>query len=367
VVGSLSVSFARPKPFVDVDVEVERLDLTGVGRGTVKAARAAEPKSDAGGGRPDSGRVGNWSSRALGMGGLRLFEANANVAAREIVLDKVHLGPADVEGTLLEDNLSIVLKRSDLYGGNGSGEMTIDVSKHVPSLALRLDVSGVNVLPILSDAADFSYLDGRGTAKFDLKSTGESPLTIVSNLEGTASFRFENGELRGLNVPQMLRSVLETILSGWQTNGSERTKFSTFTASFRIKQGQARSDDVRFVGPLVRVSATGTADLVDQTLDFRLEPRLVTSSGAQGSGADSSIGVPVLAKGRWSNPQIYADLPDILTNPAAALGRLRAGGTALPGLSGGGAEDWMKRLDDLMGGREGGGLGEKLKQFQIPR
>jgi len=368
VVGSLSVSFARAKPFVDMDLDVERLDLTDV-TPVARTPRAAAPQPAAGGGTADVGRDGGWSNHAIAFGGLRLFESNARIAAREIVLDKVHLGPANLEATLLDDNLSVVLKRSDLYGGQGTGELSVDATQQTPRLALRLDVSGVNGLAILTDAANFSYVDGRGTAKFDLKSTGESPLAIVSSVEGTASFLFQDGELRGLNVPGMLRSVLETILSGWQTNASDRTKFSTFSASFRIKDGQARTDDVRFAGPLVRITATGTANLVDQTLDFRLEPKLVASVGAQGSGADAAgIGVPVLAKGKWSNPQIYADLPDILSNPAAALGKLRAGDKGLPGmLGGGGAENWMKRLDEMIGGREGGGLGERLKQFQIPR
>jgi AsmA protein len=371
VVGSLSVSFARAKPFVDADLDVEKLDLTNIAPVT-RTPRAAAPQPNTSGGRAEVGvvRDGGWSDRTIGFGGLRLFESNARIAAREIVLDKVHLGPANLEATLLDDNLSLVLKRSDLYGGQGTGELTVDASQQTPRLALRLDVSGVNVLAILTDAANFSYVDGRGTAKFDLKSVGESPLAIVSAAEGTASFLFQDGELRGLNVPGMLRSVLETILSGWQTNASDRTKFSTFSASFRIKDGQARTDDVRFAGPLVRMTATGTANLVDQTMDFRLEPKLVTSAGAQGSGADGAgIGVPVLAKGRWSNPQIYADLPDILSNPAAALGKLRAGDKGLPGmLGGGGADNWMKGLDDLIGGgrKGGGGLGERLKQFQIP-
>src|SRR5262249_60187370 len=81
-------------------------------------------------------------------------------------------------------------------------------------------------------------------------------------------------------------------------------------------------------------------------------------------------GVPVLAKGKWSNPQIYADLPDILSNPAAALGKLRAGDKGLGGMLGGsGAKDWMKGLDDLIGGGKGGGggFGGRLKQVQIPR
>jgi AsmA protein len=371
VVGSFSVSFARAKPFVDADLDVEKLDLTNIAPVT-RTPRAAAPQPNTGGARTDAGggRDAVWSNRAIDFGGLRLLEANARIGAREIVLDKVHLGPANLEATLLEDNLSILLKRSDLYGGQGTGELTVDATQQTPRLALRLDVSGVNALSILTDAANFSYVDGRGTAKFDLKSTGESPLALASNLEGTASLLFQDGELRGLNIPQMLRSVLETILSGWQTTGSDRTKFRTFTASFRIKDGQARTEDVRFDGPLVRVIATGTANLIDQTLDFRLEPKLVTSAGAQGSSADgASLGVAVLAKGRWSNPQIYADLPDILSNPAGALGKLRAGEKGLPGmLGGGGAENWMKRLDDMIGGgRDGGGIGERLKQFQFPR
>jgi AsmA protein len=382
VVGSLSVSFARAKPFIDADLDVEKLDLTNIAPVT-RTPRAAAPQTQTktGGGRADTGgggrdgggvRDGGWSDQTITFGGLRLFEANARIGAREIVLEKVHLGPANLEATLLDDNLSIVLKRSDLYGGQGKGELTVDATQQTPRLALRFDLASVNVLAILTDAANFSYVDGRGTAKFDLKSSGESALALMSGLEGTASFLFQDGELRGLNLPQMLRSVLETILSGWQTNASERTKFSTFTASFRIKDGQARTEDVRFNGPLVRVNATGTANLVDQTLDFRLEPKLVTSAGAQGSGAEGgSLGVAVLAKGKWSSPQIYADLPDILSNPAAALGKLKAGEKGgLPDmLGGGGAENFMKRLDDLIGGGRGGGggLGERLKQFQIPR
>lgn len=383
--GTFSVSFARAKPFVDADIDIERLDLTDLAPPT-RPARAAENNAASSGSpkpQADSAARGNdrpvgsptpqpaggarWSDRPISVAGLRMVEANARIAAREIVIEKVHLGPANLEATLLDDKLSIVLPRSQLYGGQGSGELSVDASKPIPALALRFDVSGVNVLPILSDTANFEYVDGRGGAKFDLKAAGASPLQIVSGLEGTASFLFEDGELRGLNIPRMLQSLLDTILSGWQTNASERTKFSTFGASFQIKDGQARTDDLRFAGPFVQVAGSGTANLVDETLDFRLDPKLVMSSGTQASGPESwSVGVQVLAQGPWSNPQIYADLPGILKDPAAALGKLRLGEKGLPGLSGGGADSLLKTLDGLLGGR-GGNLGDQLKRLQPPR
>jgi AsmA protein len=365
--GSVSVSFARAKPFVDANIDVERLDLTDLAP-PARPPRVAATTADPGAGaKPATNSEARWSDRPISVTGLRMVELNARIAAREIVLDKVRLGPANLEATLLEDKLSIVLPDSQLYGGRGTGELTVDAAKQVPLLSLRLDLAGVNVLPILSDAANFDHVDGRGGMKFDLQASGESPLQIVSSLEGTASFLFEDGELRGINVPHMLQSLLEAIMSGWQANASDRTKFSTFGASFRIKDGQARSDDLRFAGPFVRVTASGTANLVEQTMDFRFDPKLVTSPGAQTSGAESwSIGVQVLAQGPWSKPQIYADLPGILKDPAAALGKLRMGEKGLPGLSGGGADSLLKTLDGLMGGR-GGNLGDQLKRLQPPR
>src|SRR5262249_4180924 len=192
--GSISVSFARAKPFVDGNIEVERLDLTDVAP-PARAPRAGETKAGASGGAkpPADSRGSHWRDRPISFTGPRMVEVHARIAAREIVLDKVHLGPADLEATLLEDKLSIVLPRSQLYGGQGTGELTIDAAKPVPAVSLRFDLSGVNVLPILSDTANFEYVDGRGGAKFDLKASGESPLQLVSSLRGTAPVLFSGG------------------------------------------------------------------------------------------------------------------------------------------------------------------------------
>ncbi|HXW27271.1 MAG TPA: AsmA family protein [Xanthobacteraceae bacterium] len=358
--GSISVSFARTKPFLDATIDLERLDLTDVAPAATNARPGAA--GDEGGNRAP-GRASRWSDRPVSLAALRLFEANAKIGAREIVIGKVRLGPANLEVTLLDDTLTVVLPRAELYGGQGSGQLVADASKAVPTLSMQFDLAGLNVLPILSDAADFQYVEGRGGAKIDVKGSGESPLRVVSSLEGTAEFKFENGALRGISVPRMLQSVLETILSGWQTNASDQTKFSTFGASFRVKDGQARTDDLRFAGPFVRVAGSGTVDLIEQTLDFRLDPKLVGSPAGQGGGAESwNVGVQVIARGPWSKPQIYADLPGILSNPQAALEKLKPLEKNLLGPSANRPDSWLKTLDDLIGGARGIDPGDSARQ-----
>jgi AsmA protein len=347
--GSLSVSFARAKPFLDADINVEHLDLADVVPASTNGGYVGAQTSDD---NEKANAISLWSDRPMSFTALRLFEADARIAARELVIDKVHLGQTALEVTLLDDELSVVLPRTELYGGDGAGELVVNASSQALDLSVRFDLSGADVLPLLSDAADFPYLVGRGGTKLDLKGSGESPLRIVSSLEGTASFLLENGEVRGIDVPNMLQLLLKTILSGWQTNTSDRTKFSTFSASFRAKDGQASTDDLSFAGSIVSVTGSGTANLVDRTLNLRLDPQLVSSATGQPGGPESwSIGVPVIVRGPWANPQIYADLPGIMINPADALGRLRPGEKNLLGPPGSRPDSWLKTLDQLIGGR----------------
>jgi AsmA protein len=130
-------------------------------------------------------------------------------------------------------------------------------------------------------------------------------------------------------------------------------------ARFRLAKGQATTDDVRLAGPLVRMTGKGAADLVAQTLDFRVEPKLVLSlQGQGGTGDPAGLGVPVVIRGSWSGPEIYPDIAGILENPGAAFDQLRKMGGGLFGLLNqqpGGkkptADEVIKSVDELLRGR----------------
>jgi hypothetical protein len=76
--------------------------------------------------------------------GLRLVEASVNLSAREVLVDNVRIAPTVVKATLLR--VSVKLDSSGLYGGQASGELTVDRTKDDPSLGLQLRI---DALPFL--------------------------------------------------------------------------------------------------------------------------------------------------------------------------------------------------------------------------
>jgi AsmA protein len=158
----------------------------------------------------------------------------------------------------------------------------------------------------------------------------------------------------------MVRALASRMLQGWQLASQEKTDLTLVGASFRVANGQATTDDLRLLGPLVRITGKGTVNLPAQTLDLRVDPKLVLSLQGQGGPPDpAGLGVPVAVRGPWAEPRIYPDIAGILDNPDAAFAKLKAMGGSLFGLldsqPGGGAkkpkpEDVIKSLDKMIRG-----------------
>jgi AsmA protein len=323
--GTMSLDIASGTPSVTADLELERLDLTSFIDQDAIAPRGGQAA---------------WSDRPFDLSGLNLFNASLKLLARELRFGKVHIEPARLNMTLHDGVLSVVPTRLELYGGSAKGTLTIDASGQTPAYSGQVELANVAALSFLDDAFDFRNLDGRGRMKADLKASGASARAIVASLGGTTDLTFENGELKGVSIPQMVQSVASHILNGWQGTSSGRTEFVTFGASFRLDRGRATTDNMRIVGPLLRSPGKGTVDLNTLTLDMRVDPKVVLDQPGQ-SLEPTGIGVPVVIRGPWSDPQIYPELAGVLDNPEAAyaglkniFGRLTTTKPAQPGQPG---------------------------------
>ena len=79
--------------------------------------------------------------------------------------------------------------------------------------------------------------------------------------------------------------------------------------------------------PLLRLLATGKADLVKETLDFRIDPKLVGTIKGQGDRKDrSGLEVPIIVSGSFAHPSFRPDVESHGERPAQESPRPVGGG-----------------------------------------
>ena len=320
------------KPLVKLDLDFQRLDVATSRERAASASVGSQP----------------WSNATIDLTGLNYVDAQVRVSAAEINVGEAHFAPVAIDTAVAAGVLKTSFSNLGVYGGQASGQLIVDVTSGSPGYAFSSDLVGVRALPLLRSAADFDKLDGKMQAKMTLRSAGNSQHLVMSNLSGTVFVVFQDGAIRGLNVAAMIRSLTSGTLSGWQEGKEQITDLTQLSASFRIDRGQATTADLNLVGPLVKMTGTGTIDLTAKALAFRVEPKLVLTTEGQGRTSDPvGLGIPVVIDGPWAEPRIYPDMAGILDNPDAAYAKLKEMGKGLFGSNGG--------LGSILGGLGGSG------------
>ena len=341
------------KPFVKADLDFQRLDFEDA-----KTSLNSGPDSGTAA-RNDSG----WSTRDIDLRGLNFVDGQINVSAATLGLGALRLAPVKIESTVENGILRMSLSEIGLYEGQAAAGFAVDASVPTPVYALRANLANVRALQLLTSVADFTSLDGRMQGQLDVRSMGKNQNELMSNMAGTATFNFRDGQIIGINVADMVRSLTKSTLSGWQQDAptaAQGTDLTELTTTFQIDKGQATTSDLRLAGPLVRMTGTGSASLPNRTLAFRMEPKLVMTTQGQGGQTDPvGLGVPVVIDGPWANPRIYPDMAGILDNPEAAFGKLREMGQGLfgPGMLGGGdgkSDNLIGNIGNMIKGLGGG-------------
>ncbi len=324
------------KPRVKLDLDFKRLSFAAAdpaaSSGTAKSSKAGQP----------------WSDQKVDLDGLNFVDAQVAFSASELAISTLRLAPVYVEAALVNGVLNIAASNTGVYGGKGEGLLTLNVSREVPRASMQLNLSGVHALPLLSSLAKFREIDGTMQGQIDLQATGASQRAIVSSLGGTMDLQFRDGQILDVDIADMVHTLTHSTLAGWQENKSAKTDVQVLSALFKVNAGRATTDNLKLIGPAVRIDGKGTADLPAKQLNFTLDTKLVLKGASKGGDANPvSFGVPVIVEGKWDSPQIYPDMNGILDNPEAAYGKLHDLGIGLFGKSSTG-NDFLKGLGNFL-------------------
>lgn len=333
--GRLSADTGKARPYVQATLSFDRLDLDSyLGGADEASAKPASSGSDGGGtgaaasAAPSSG----WSSERLDLSGLKEADADLALSAGKVVLAGMSLSDATLNVRLRNGALTADLKNLKLYGGSGSGKISVDASGTVPALATELALTSIAIEPFLRDTTGFSRLSGTGALTLSVAGRGASERALVESLNGSGSLRLVNGAVRGINLAAMVRNIASAF-GGAAAGGAQETDFAELSGSFVIQNGVLANNDLFMVNPYLRLAGAGTANIPARTVDYRFTPKLVRSSEGQGGVADlTGVSVPVRVTGSWDNLKFSPDAKGLVEGAIKGVGEaLGAGQDPLKG------------------------------------
>lgn len=207
-----------------------------------------------------------------------------------------------------------------LYEGELAAAGAVDAREADPVLEADAELAGIQIGPLVADLMDEEWLTGRGDLTFDISATGLTPDQLTRTLNGNAAVHLEDGTVRGLNIPHLVRDARAILAQEERPDSADdqATDFAELTATAEITDGVVRNEDLALRSPLLRANGTGEADLPASELDYLLEVRLVESMEGQGAedGDGDGITIPIRIRGSFADLRIRPELEDALRERA---------------------------------------------------
>jgi AsmA protein len=251
---------------------------------------------------------------------LRQLSLNGELRAAKLKAKNLRLSDAIV--TLGANNGDIKVPMSaKLYEGKYNGATHLDVRSRTPLLTLEESLQGVQAGPLLKDLFGKERITGKVVMDAKLTLRGVTSAEMKQTLSGKAAFSFTDGVVKGVNIAKLLREA-QVALKGQPLSAIDepnQTDFSELSGTVTLVNGVARNEDLSAKSPLLRVTGRGSADLVNERMDYLASATVVASlEGQGGRGLEQLKGltVPIRISGPFSNLSYRPDVEAIVKGRA---------------------------------------------------
>jgi len=300
-------------PAINFDVAADQLNVDRY----LPPRKAAAP--GAGGTAKGAGDAG--AEQPIDLSALKTLNANGSVRIGALTASNVKAQNVRVDVRAAGGRLDVNPVAANLYQGTLAGAASVNANAN--TFATRQQLKGVSIGPLLRDAAQKDVIEGRGTVNLDVTASGNTVSALKRGLNGTANVDLRDGAIKGVDIAGMLNKARSLLGSRGaveeQAKGDAKTEFAELTASFVIKNGVARNDDLQGKSPLLRLGGAGNIDIGAGTVDYTVKASLVATSKGQGGREVSQLtGVtaPVKVSGPFENLKYRLDVGALATDAA---------------------------------------------------
>jgi AsmA protein len=204
--------------------------------------------------------------------------------------------------------------RAKLYGGDYSGDITIDDREAVPTLKIDQTMASIDMAQMLKDFAKTQRISGRGTVTTNLTAHSLGGDTLMKTLNGHVSANVDNGALEGVDLWFEINRAVALIqkqgLPGGQSSG--RTKFDALKVSADLVNGVASTKDLNIASQNLRISGQGTSNLVTEAINYQVKATILKDAPtAAGAAGKSLADIPLNITGTFSSPSVKPDVEQL--------------------------------------------------------
>jgi AsmA protein len=300
--GALTIS-ADPHRLVQGTLAADALDLTPYVSGIRLQARNER----------------NWNQLPITLDGFNDLSLDLRLSAANIKISSARLGRTAVAATMRDGKLNITVGESQAFGGLAKGNLGLANAAGGVAVTSHMQFADVDLDNCLGQVFGLHKIEGRGTLTVNLEGTGDSVLAVTHALNGAASLNAGSGALTGINIEQLLRRLERRPLSGSGDFRSGRTPYDQLAINLKVNQGVVSVDDMRIVGPSVRLTVNGQASLPTRDLDLKGVAALVSST------TTDEFELPFVVQGPWDDPIMLPDAQSLIRRSGAAAPLLGAG------------------------------------------
>ncbi len=275
--GSLSIKdFAKPR--YSFDLAIDQIDLD-------RYLPPASPPSSA---TPTTGAA----SATLPLDTLRALNAQGQLRIGELKAFGIHSAKVTAHVKAESGVITLGPNQAELYGGHYEGSTITDARGSMPKFHIKEKLRGVKIGPLLGDASISDQLTGTGDLALDVTATGLQADALLKTLSGNLLVDVRDGEVKGVDLQKELNSLLASLEkvrgqeSSLKPKPTDATKYDRLTATVKLSNGIASNNDLDLRGPMllagkkqggVFATGSGTADLLTQTVKYRMNVRVAES------------------------------------------------------------------------------------------
>jgi AsmA protein len=264
------VKFSQPA--INFDLNIDKLNID-------KYFPPAPPAKPGAAG----GAAGGTAEKPIDLSALKTLNASGTVKIGALQVNNIKANNVVLTLKAAGGKVDLSPMSAALYQGTMAGAVSVNANTN--SFAVKQNLTGVNINPLMKDAINKDILEGRGNIVLDVTTAGNTPSALKRALGGSASINIKDGAYKGVNLAKSFRELKAGLSLDknkvQEAKKEDKTDFTEMKISALIRNGVAESSDLDAKSPFLRLGGAGKVDIGASTMDYLAKATVVNTSGGQ--------------------------------------------------------------------------------------